>query len=153
MANKRPVGTCANCLWGPLRPIRHRWHAGCCIETDMDTDPIINIRSITYNWNAGTRTSFRSDKYLCFFSCTLQCISSRLWILVKYVLTPPATGVWTEASICQTHKHVDWEPLGASTFIVLSHLNVRGIQGHILSHGNEAQLVSRLSGQHIVNFT
>lgn len=135
MADKWPVGTCANCLWGPLRPIRHRWHAGCCIETDMDTDPIINIRSITYNWNAG------------FFSCTLQCISSRLWILVKYVLTPPATGVWTEASICQTHKHVDWEPLGASTFIVLSHLNVRGIQGHILSHGNEAQLVSRLSGQ------
>ncbi|KAL7407906.1 hypothetical protein ABVT39_015468 [Epinephelus coioides] len=52
------------------------------------------------------------------------CLSSSLRMLVKYVPTPPALGVGTEAAICSTHKHIDQEPPGLSPSIVPAHLYV-----------------------------
>lgn len=62
--------------------------------------------------------------YVSIFSHSFQCLSSRLQMLVKYVPTPPALGVGTEAAICLTHKHIGREPPGPSPSIVPAHLYV-----------------------------
>lgn len=62
-----------------------------------------------------------------FFSiCLWQFTPSLLWIHVKYALTPLVSAVWTEASICQTPKHLNYRALedhhhGNSWFLWMSH--------------------------------
>lgn len=62
-----------------------------------------------------------------FFSFWLwQFTPSLLWIHVKYAPTPLVLAVWTEASICQTPKHLNHRaledhPHGNSSFLCMSH--------------------------------
>lgn len=77
-------------------------------QTAPLTAPQDGCRPPAYHsiWDSGSscdakKECLSTDEYLClysFFSLTLQRWSSRLRILVTYVPTPPALGVWTEAA-------------------------------------------------------